>query len=288
MKSGKQNAFLFAVALGFLVHRGWPASAWAEPTVEVLPASEVDWTPLNPARGDASPQAADLWGDRSEDQATGFLVKFKDGFSSPPHIHNVTYRGVVIQGLVHNDDPDAETMWMPAGSFWTQPAGESHITSAKGEENIAYIEIQEGPYLVQPPGDAFDNGERPVNISAANLVWLDANEVTRIDDPAGVDGAKVAFLWGDPSGDRPSGAMVKLPAGFEGVLRGNDAWLRAVVIGGTLTRSTSSDAEATAMQPGSYFGSKGGQKHHVATEVETTLYIRTTGRFVVIANQMTE
>ena len=59
-----------------------------------------------------------------------------DGFSSPPHIHNVTYRAMVIKGLVHNDDPEAENMWMPPGSFWTQPAGEAHITSAKGEENI--------------------------------------------------------------------------------------------------------------------------------------------------------
>ena len=36
---------------------------------------------------------------------------------------------------------------MPAGSFWTQPAGEVHITSARGQETIAYVEIDEGPYL---------------------------------------------------------------------------------------------------------------------------------------------
>ncbi|MEM6756041.1 MAG: DUF4437 domain-containing protein, partial [Planctomycetota bacterium] len=84
----------------------------ASGTVEVIPASEVNWTALNPARGDESPKAATLWGDRGADEATGFLVEFVDGFSSPPHIHNVTYRGVVISGLVHNDDPDAATMWM--------------------------------------------------------------------------------------------------------------------------------------------------------------------------------
>ncbi|MCG8600560.1 MAG: DUF4437 domain-containing protein, partial [Verrucomicrobiales bacterium] len=93
------------------------------PTTEIVTASEVNWTPLNAARGDASPQAGTLWGDRAGEPQTGFLVKFADGFSSPPHIHNVTYRGVVISGQIHNDDPDAAEMWMPAGSFWTQPAG---------------------------------------------------------------------------------------------------------------------------------------------------------------------
>lgn len=36
---------------------------------------------------------------------------------------------------------------MPLGSFWTQPSGEVHITAAKGEENIAYVEIDSGPDL---------------------------------------------------------------------------------------------------------------------------------------------
>ncbi|MEO1279451.1 MAG: DUF4437 domain-containing protein, partial [Planctomycetota bacterium] len=66
--------------------------------VEVVLASEANWGALNPARGDAGPRAADLWGDRTLAGATGFLVKFAEGFSSPPHIHNVTYRGLVIEG----------------------------------------------------------------------------------------------------------------------------------------------------------------------------------------------
>ena len=96
----------------------------AEPAATVVLASGVKWEQLNPARGDKSPKAATLWGDRKGPVPTGFLVQFVDGFSSPPHIHNVSYRGVVISGLIHNDDPDAEEMWMPAGSFWTQPKGD--------------------------------------------------------------------------------------------------------------------------------------------------------------------
>ena len=141
------------------------------PTNKVLLSSEIVWEKLNTARGDQSPQAGTIWGDRKGTEATGFLAKFVDGFSSPPHIHNVTYRAVVINGLVHNDDPQAENMWMSPGSFWTQPVGESHITSAKGEENIALVEIDNGPYLVKPISEAFDKGERPINIDASNVVW---------------------------------------------------------------------------------------------------------------------
>ncbi|MEW8217519.1 MAG: DUF4437 domain-containing protein, partial [Candidatus Thiodiazotropha taylori] len=36
----------------------------AEPVKQVVLASEIDWQQLNPARGDKSPQAGTLWGDR--------------------------------------------------------------------------------------------------------------------------------------------------------------------------------------------------------------------------------
>ena len=140
---------------------------------DIVPVSAVEWGPLNPARGDASPRAGTLWGDRTSAGESGFLVQFKEGFSSPPHIHNVTYRGVVIEGVIHNDDPGAADMWLPAGSFWTQPAGEAHVTSAGDAFNMAYVEIDDGPYLVKPTDESFDSGERPVNLDHTNLVWLD-------------------------------------------------------------------------------------------------------------------
>ena len=81
----------------------------------VIATDDIEWGLLNPLRGEASPRAADLWGDLTKDMATGMSVKFNKGFSSPPHIHNITYRGVVIEGLMHNDDPSAEKMWLPTG-----------------------------------------------------------------------------------------------------------------------------------------------------------------------------
>ena len=255
--------------------------AHAQATLEVTPRSEVMFKPLNPARGDASPKAGALWGDLRKDAASGAIIEFVDGFSSPPHIHNVTYRAVVISGMVHNDDPEAETMWMGPGSFWTQPAGESHITSAKpGARAVAFLEIFKGPYLVRPASKAFDNGERPVNLATDNVVWLNTSDISWLNagETAAQDAntsAQVAFLWGDFNGNRQNGSFLKLPAGYAGTLRGNDEWLRAVVIRGQLTHKSPDGPKTLA--PGSYFGGAGKTVHDLTCDTadECLVYVRT-------------
>lgn len=248
-----------------------------ESRVELVPASEIQWGALNPARGDQSPRAGTLWGDRTASGASGFLVKFVDGFSSPPHIHNVTYRGLVISGLVHNDDPKAEQMWLPAGSFWTQPAGEAHITAADGDNNMAYIEINSGPYLVKPIEEAFDNGERPLNVDKSNLVWLDAADITWIHQSDQDTGSpKTAFLWGKPEPGELSGTLLKLPPAYSGTIRSSGNTFRAVVIQGDLAYGES----AKTLAPGSYFGAEVVSMHQIASnpKEETIIYIRTDGK----------
>lgn len=259
-------------------------------TSKVVLASELQWSPLNPARGDASPQAATIWGDRNGTEATGFLVKFKQGFSSPPHIHNVTYRGVVIDGLVHNDDPNAEKMWMPKGSFWTQPAGEAHITSAEEKNNIAYIEIDEGPYLVQPQEEAFDNGERPVNVDASNIVWLNASNLHSSDHAKSSNcwsKPQIAFLWGNPQEREPYGSMIKLPTDFKGKIRSHGSDFRAVVIEGQPNYIALRGTDTKNLEPGSYFSSKGKSTHQLTSdaEAESIIYVRTNGKFDIISHQ---
>lgn len=255
----------------------------SEPTNRVVLSSEINWEPLNPARGDQSPQAGTIWGNRNGSEPTGFLAKFADGFSSPPHIHNVTYRAVVISGLIHNDDPNAEEMWMPAGSFWTQPAGEPHITAAKGNENIAYVEIDNGPYLVKPIDEAFDNGERPVNLAKSNIVWLDASKTTIIEKNGSqnpVNGSKVAFLW---ESSRLSGNLLKLPAGFEGKIESNGSIFHAVIIQGELKYEMPNEEEIKTLDPGSYFSSDGNSIHQISSDAtnESVIYVRTNDGFSI-------
>lgn len=268
----KTKFLLFLALVGSAVFLN-PNAYASDTSDEMVLRSDVQWSPLNPARGDKSPQAGQLWGDRKTDSASGFLVKFADGFESPPHIHNVTYRGVVISGLVHNDDPKAENMWLPAGSFWTQPAGEAHITATEGNNNVAYIEIESGPYLVQPASEAFDNGERPVNVDELNLVWLNASDVTWIDQD---DGVEMAFLWGNPKDGKLSGSFIKLPAGFSGTLKSNGSDFRGIVVKG---QADYKDASLTA---GSYFGADESATHTISSAKETVIYVRTNGTFEVL------
>lgn len=243
---------------------------------EVVEASAVEWEQLNPARGDNSPRAGTLWGDRNAAVPTGFLAKFTDGFSSPPHIHNTTYRAVVISGSIHNDDPDAARMWMPAGSFWTQPKGEVHITAAKGDTNVALVEIDRGPYRVLPGEQVFDSGERPVNLDASNVIWVDAPGA-----PASTHAPQIAYLWGSLREGESNGTFIKLPARFTGEIRSHGSILRAVVIQGRPQYLTD---DAKTLDPGSYFGAKGEAVHRLSSSAgeETIIYVRTDGKYEVV------
>ena len=251
---------------------------------EVVLASEIKWRALNPARGDASPQAGTLWGDQTKKGESGFLVKFVDGFSSPPHIHNVTYRGIVIGGGLHNDDPDAKPMWMRTGSYWTQPAGEAHITSARGA-SICYVEIQAGPYLVQPPEEAFDNGQKPVNVDVSNIVWLDASVSTWLHGKTKSDsarGVQMTFLWGSPEDNQTNGTMVKLPSGFSGSIRSESSTLKIVVVEGEIKLQMDAGHQVKTLAAGSYFGATGKSSHQLTCSKECIIYVRTKGKFSVM------
>jgi quercetin dioxygenase-like cupin family protein len=254
-----------------------PVAFADEPASKVVAASDIKWGYLNPLRGDKSPGAADLWGNRTTDTATGMLVRFNKGFESPPHIHNITYRGIVIEGQMHNDDPSAEKMWMPAGSFWTQPAGENHTTAANADTNLIYLEIDSGPYLVKPSNEKFDNGERPLNLHKDNMVWLADSDLNQIN----VDGVQSTYLWGNTAD--MNGSMIKLPAGFNGDITTNANEFRAVVIAGAVEYSSNEQSKAQPLSAGSYVESKGSFTHSIANKADTpaVIYIRTNSKYHV-------
>lgn len=255
---------------------------WASANeVDLVRGSDVEWQDLNPARGAQSPRAGTLWGDRKGNEPTGYLFFPKDGFQSPPHIHNVSYRGIVIRGVVHNDDPDAAEMWMGPGSFWTQPKGEPHVTSAMGKNTLAYIEIEEGPYLVHPTEQAFDSGERPINVDSSNLVWLDQSQLTWLSHEQGV---QAAYLWGKVTPTTYNGRMVKLPPGFTGQITSSSGDLRAIVISGNPSY-TNNGNEYKNLELGSYFGATQVKSHRIASSKEqgTLLYIRALGDIQIVS-----
>ena len=257
--------------------------SFAQEATEIVKFSDVTYQPLNPARGDAAPQAGVLWGDIAKDVPTGAIIKFGENFSSPPHIHNITYRGIVIEGAVHNDDPDAANMWMGPGSFWSQPAGEPHITSAAAEGGATiFLEILEGPYLVRPTEEAFDNHELPVNLDSSNVVWLSTDDVTWIDQPAAKDNTaapQLAYLWGETSANNAT--FLKIPAGTSGTLESNAGLLRAVTISGKTDLTVPEGSTESDLVPGSYFSSETGGSYDLSCQIEDDcmLYVRAEGKY---------
>lgn len=246
------------------------------PEFELVRASEVEWDLLNPARGDASPRAGTLWGDRHRPVPTGFLFNPIDGFESPPHIHNVTYRGVVIRGAVHNAHPSNEPMWMPPGSFWTQPRGAVHITAAKGEDVLAYIEIDQGPYLVMPPEDQEDFGKVAINVHESNLVWVEPRS------PDAPDGVYLAHLWDGHGTSGERGSLVRLAAGLEVTIHDEHSTLRAVVIEGDPHYRSEEQETDTPLSPGAYFRSSPGAAQTLRSPTgEVILYVRSVGEPLV-------
>lgn len=255
--------------------------------VSVTSPEEVAWEHLNPARGDAAPSAATLWGSRTDGGPAGFLLRPRDGFESPPHLHNVSYRGVVIRGLLHNDDPQAEKMWMPPGSFWTQPAGEVHITAARGEDVLAYIEIEEGPYLVLPVTEAFDRGERPVNVHPSNLVWHGPATTSMVDRSfasLGDRGPRISFLWGSPEGTGGGGSLIEVPAGLDVEIRTEGPELLAVMMIGDARIQDQGNGLSTALRPGSFLkAGEGATIHLIAAEGEDCVfYLKSEGPYRVV------
>ena len=135
---------------------------------------------------------------------------------------------------------------MSSGSFWTQPVGEIYITAAKGEYNLAYIEIDNGPYLVHSTDDAFDNAERPVNIDKSNIVWIRRSIASSSDEIA------LAYLWGTPDNSQSYGVLVKIPAGLAMDIHSNSMIFHAVVVEGQISYQPDKVAKHN-MIPGSYF-----------------------------------
>lgn len=256
----KANIIVLATAVAFV---GCSTNSKVKDKgVTIKPVTQVQWQKLNPARRDKSPQAGTIWGDRKGEVETAFLAKFVDGFSSPPHIHNVSYRAIVIDGLIHNDDPKAANMWMPVSSYWTQPAGEAHITSAKGKSNIALVEIDKGPYLVKPKKERFDNGERPYNIHASNIIWNDKDNYSLVP------------LWKNSDG-KVTGTMLK----FSDKIKIRSESARLVVISGSVKTNIQEDAP---LVPGSLITLKSGRVLISCLEKsECILYVKSDMNFDV-------
>lgn len=245
-----------------------------EAGIVIKQPGDLEAIPLNPDRGDAAPQASVLWGDIREDMASGTLLRFKDGFSSPPHIHNITYRAIVIEGDVHNAPPEEPQVWMGPGSFWAQAAGENHITEAKpGASALAFLEIQEGPYKVMPPEERFSSPDESVNLKAEDMEWTSVAGAGWAD---GDDAIEATSLWGSDEAGQPHGRLVRMGAGSSATITFADRALKAVVIDGSVEHSVEGVSDPVALGEGAYFSTNAAVPNSLnCTASSCLVYLRT-------------
>lgn len=168
------------------------------------------------------------------------------------------------------------------GFFLDATEGQVHITSARGADILAYIEIDSGPYLVLPLDKVFDSGEQPVNVHPSNLVWLSAGDLNWVNGIPGAPpetGPRIAMVWGSMGRNQPRGHLVLLPAGFSGELRSEGPSVRVVVIRGPVALQLEEPSPAKSLVEGSYFSSTGPRIHRleVTTEKSVMLYVRADG-----------
>ena len=147
-------------------------------------------------------------------------------------------------------------------------------TSTNAREFSASWAPVAGLYDVLPVENASNNEAKATSIHASNVVWVEPDGM-----PTLANGPKVAVLWGNLNDDQPSGTLVKLPAGFIGMMRGHGSTFHAVAVEGRPEYQEPGKNDVTDLEPGSYFSSKGESMHQVSCEEEgdCILYVRSGG-----------
>ena len=121
------------------------ASVYIAPSVQaetkVTTAEDINWGYLNAARGDKSPGAADLWGDRTKDTATGMLVRFNKGIEGSITSSGDEFKAVVIQGsLSYIDENKSNARTLNAGSYVASSTPAKHrLRNISDDETIVYV-----------------------------------------------------------------------------------------------------------------------------------------------------
>jgi len=122
------------------------ATAFAANAPTLVPPSQVHWTAGTGAL--AGKRIALLVGNPAKAGAFVMRVEIPDGGKFPPHYHPVLEMVTVLQGtlLVGIGDKmvPAKMKAMPAGSFFSVPAGVHHYAMARGDTIIQLNDI--GPW----------------------------------------------------------------------------------------------------------------------------------------------
>ena len=135
---------LLATALTFAVlapHMAGAAPAPSKTPMIVTPFESLTFSAKEPG----NPQIAPVKG-QPEREASGIVMKMGRG-AFPAHTHTANYQLVVIKGVMKHWGATGSQQSAPAmgpGSYWYQPAGETHGDACESDECVWFITF-DGP-----------------------------------------------------------------------------------------------------------------------------------------------
>jgi quercetin dioxygenase-like cupin family protein len=138
------------ILLASLLFAGGASALAAGTAPTVVAPSQIHWTPgKGPLKGT---QVANLFGDPAKPGAFVTRIRMPDGLKFGPHYHPVLENVTVLQGTLMIGVGDkmnvAKMISLPAGSFFSVPAGVHHYAMSKGDTIIQLNDV--GPWTMNP------------------------------------------------------------------------------------------------------------------------------------------
>ena len=110
------------------------------------PVTELKYNPTGISDGEHGElHAAPAYGDLRQGPH-GTFIKMPAGYVSPPHVHTEDYWAVVVSGVMVNKTPDGPDVLLPAGSYYFQKGGETHVTKCTSADGCIFFVSQNGKF----------------------------------------------------------------------------------------------------------------------------------------------
>jgi len=126
-----------------------PATSASSATPAFLPAADVKWTDLDPARAPGV-KIADLWGDHTKG-AFGAYMKLPAGFTAPLHTHTYAMKVIFVSGTYLQTPEGKSQARLGPGSYMFQPGGNyRHVTACDKSADCVFFVESDGPFDLKP------------------------------------------------------------------------------------------------------------------------------------------
>ena len=138
------------VLLASLLFAGGASALAAGTAPTVVAPSQIQWTPGKGAL--KGTQVANLFGNPAKPGDFVTRIRIPNGLKLSPHSHPVLENVTVLQGTLMIGVGDkmnaAKMISLPAGSFFSVPAGLHHYAMSKGDTIIQLNDV--GPWAMNP------------------------------------------------------------------------------------------------------------------------------------------